>query len=285
VYKRQTLNNNFTHDEEQFIEQLASTLRRAREAESIRNSVSSKIASTDFSSPTGFMQTAAGKIMVIGSLVIISTLMVMLVTTKQNNNLTHKQPIVNAVPETSETVLKNTEQTTGSITESKIEKEVTTVKKNTNKEKDGGAVVGLPIASSESVSSKVVNTHLNELSFLEVYTFDEKAELREFKKDLKAQLDRMDIQFSDKSNKDEVINFVSQKTKGVDEQQRPVIFYITAKVDKRFPGNLKMSLRYYPNESGDFDGGDITINSIFYNNLKSRVSGLINWKYKPNSIK
>jgi len=272
-----TQNNKFTPDEEQFMEQIASTLRKHRESEAIQKAVSSKVAGTNFTAPTAFMQTAAGKIMVIGSLAIIATLTVMLITTErpqgmQDNKYTQLAAVDTASEDNSLTVAED----------SVIEE---TKKPARKKQKETGAVPGLPIASSGPGAPKTVNTHLNELSFLQVYQFNTNANVRTFKKDLKAQLDKMNLKFSDKSNKDEVINFVSQKTKGVDEEQRPVIYYIIAKVEKRFPGNLKMSLRYYPDESGDFDGGDKTINTIFYNNLKARVSGLINWKYKPEENK
>ena len=147
----------------------------------------------------------------------------------------------------------------------------------THKEK--GAVPGLPLASTEKYSTTAKK--IQEYSFTKVYKFSKEANLTKFRRDLKRELDKLGVKFTDRSGGTDIINLISEKSIGVNDESRPVEFYIVAKVNKRFPGNLNMSLRYYFVDNTAAPGTARSINRMFYNNVEARVSGLINWRYKP----
>jgi hypothetical protein len=105
--------------------------------------------------------------------------------------------------------------------------------------------------------------------------------MRRFRKDLKRELNKLGLKFTDKSNRDDIIYLISEKARAVSDDSRLVEYYIIAKVDKQYPGYLTMSLRYYEIEGESIPGYVKSVNTIFYKNIQARVGNLINWRYKP----
>jgi hypothetical protein len=139
-----------------------------------------------------------------------------------------------------------------------------------------GAVVGLANGNAKSADTKGET-----LSFFEEIKFSSSADIKKFKSDIKIALENTSLDFKETKSKDELFGFVTGSIKGISDSKMPVDFYVFVKVDKRFPSTLKLSLRYV-NEPGrnSYLRGE-SIETIFYERIKSRLTGLINWKYKP----
>ena len=269
--------NNFTPEEEKMMKQLSEVFKKNHEQEIIENAVKKKITASGFSAKPGFINSATGRIFAIGGLAAAAIIAFFFINYKifqpdsTQNNGSLLSADTEVITQWNKTDLPGIEK-----------KEPPKVKKAKRKRirHNRDAVPGLPMASkSNSVAEP--EQQIQEFSFMESYQFNKKANVRQFGKDLKKELQKLGLSFANRANRDDVLYLVSEKKTGVNEENRPVKFYIVAKVNKRFPGNLNMSLRYYPLDIETMPGKSRTINTIFYNNLKARVSGLINWKYKP----
>ena len=270
--------NQFTQEEEELINRISHTIRRNREHELIRETVKNKIVSANFipvkhnPAPRWKNAVYAG-----GSLLIMSFLVMFFVN--NNNNRISK---VSATVDAGTQQTKETEVTYGRKDSFKLKEYnpqspdgQAKITQGTSKTNNQEAVAGF-----KGKNVKAAEFSGETLSFFEEYNFDGKADIKKFRSDLKIALERTDISFKDKSNKDDVISFQSENLKGIDSDRIPVEYFVTAKVEKRFPGSLKVSLRYkYEKGRETYLNGE-TINKIFYERIKSRVEGLISWKYK-----
>jgi hypothetical protein len=269
--------NKLTPEEEKMIKGINEVFRKDRERQIIEKAVKEKIAASNFSAQAGFIHTAAGRIITIGGLAAAAILAFFFIN-YHSPQPESTQNDVSFLSADSEVITQWNKS--DSSTSTKKEKPKVKTKRKRRVRRDKEAVPGLPMASNNNSMAKA-EQNIQEFSFSESYKFDKKANIHRFGRDLKKELEKLGMKFRNRANRNDVLYLVSEKKAGVSEENHPVKFYIVAKVNKRFPGNLNMSLRYYPLDSEPVPGKSKTINTIFYNNLKARVSGLINWKYKP----
>ncbi|GEM_PF-3264175 len=273
--------NKFTPDEEQMISRLSDILKKDRERAIIEKTVKEKIAASGLYVRKPFLNTTGGRIITVAGLAAAAVLAFFFFNFKPQDSLT---PNDNTSHISADTEFITQWDKTDTPQEVKKEKPKVKKRRRRRVKRETGAVPGMPIASNNN-SMPAIEKQIQEFSFTANYKFNKKANIRRFRKDLKNALEKLGVKFNNRSNREEVVHLVSIKSESVDEQNRPVKFYIVANVNKRFPGNLNMSLRYYPLDSGTTAGGTKSINTIFYTNLKARVSALIDWKYKPQSEK
>jgi hypothetical protein len=269
--------NNLTNEEVQLIETIAGKLRKAREHEYASNLVRKKIASTNFQQIGRTPLPKLRKAIYIGGALLITTFIVFFIVNNLSQNDKNIQTYQQVKPE---------DVNTNSITFGRKDSfniadkdNKSTIEQNdrnseTSLKQGPTAVVGLATNAKSAISSGEA------LSFFEEFKFDRNADIKKFKNDLKITLERTDFSFIEKKSKDEVISFETDNIKGITNTKIPVDFFISAKVDKRFPGSLKISLRYiHENGRTSYLKGE-SIETIFYERLRARVTGLIDWKYK-----
>jgi hypothetical protein len=267
--------NKFSSEEEEFINRISDVLRRHEERKIIEKTVSDKIASTQFVAPKGFLSTSAGKVLVYGSLAAAAAVILFFVLIRTpDSNVAKDDLTFIPVEELAPPAFEQNEIINEDIN---AEKKIQRGTGGTGRKRE--ALPGLPLSSREQ--KMMMKKAAQEFSFTKTYEFDAGNSMRRFRKDLKRELNKLGLKFTDKSNRDDIIYLISEKARAVSDDSRLVEYYIIAKVDKQYPGYLTMSLRYYEIEGESIPGYVKSVNTIFYKNIQARVGNLINWRYKP----
>jgi len=273
--------NKFTPEEEQLLDIMSKILRKDNERKYIENTVAKKIASSNFSAPAqhGFFASSAVKIFATAGFAIVALLVIYFIYNLSTDKSTLNEPEPYKLNTTFDRLHKE-RQLPNKIDEQKSAQTQTNETNSTKSQRSKNALPGLPLASkNKSINSTKKN--VQEYSFTQVYKFSENANIKNFRRDLMNELKKLNIKFFDKSNINEVVYLVSEKTDGVNDESQAVDFYIIATVHRNFPGNLNLSLRYSFADNTATIGTANSINKLFYNNIQARITNLINWRYKP----
>ena len=273
--------NKFTPEEEQLLDTMSEILRKDNERKYIENTVAKKVATTNFSAPAhhSFFASSAVKIFTTAAISIVALLLVYFFYNLGTDESTLNEPEIYKLNTTFDRLHKE-RQSPNKINEQKLAQTQINKTNSTNSRRNRNALPGLPLASKNK-SKLSTKRNVQEYSFTKVYKFSENANIKRFRRDLMKELKKLNIKFFNKSNRNEVIYLVSEKTGGVNDESQAVDFYIIATVHRNFPGNLNLSLRYSFADNTATIGTANSINKLFYNNLQARITNLINWRYKP----
>jgi len=276
--------NKLTQDEELLIQRLTYSLRQHSENQKIRSMVEAKMAATKFSMPGKTPLPKATMISILSILavsVVIITSVVYFSHFQQDNIETYddEQKLTQVEQHDDPTFRKDSFDFQAQLdNQPDIKKRLQRRSKDAD---DKTAVPGLPPASSKRTDAIAHNTDSQVFSFYDSFSFDANADLKKLKADLIKELKHINYSVLDKSNKSELIYLTTAKKSAVNSSSEPVDYYIVIQVEKRFSGNLKVFLRYNNNSNENTANQSETVDNIFYQQLKARISNLIQWKYKP----
>jgi len=277
--------NKLTQDEELLIQRLTDSLRQHSENQKIRSMVEAKMATTKFSMPgkTPLPKTAIISIL---SFLAVSTV---LITTIIYLSKFQQDDIEPSDAEQKFSQVEQPDDPTFRKDSFNFQSQLDNppnIKKSPKRQRSDAdnktALPGLPPVSSKRTDAIVHNTDSQVFSFYDSYSFDARADLKKLKADLIKELKHINYSVLDKSNKSELIYLTTAKKSTVNSSGEPVDYYIVIQVEKRFTGNLKVFLRYSLNSNENTTNQSETVDNIFYQQLKSRISNLIHWKYKPH---
>lgn len=273
--------NKFTPEEEQLLDTMSKILRKDNERKYIENTVAKKVATTNFPSPAhhGLFASSAVKIFTTAAFAIVALLVVYFIYNPNTDQNTINEPEIYKLNTTFDR-LHRERQPQNKINEQNLAQTQINKTNSTKSRRNRNALPGLPLASKNK-SKLSTKRNVQEYSFTKVYKFSENANIKRFRRDLMKELKKLNIKFFDKSNRNEVVYLVSEKTGGVNDESQAVDFYIIATVHRNFPGNLNLSLRYSFADNTATIGTANSINKLFYNNIQARITNLINWRYKP----
>lgn len=274
--------NNLTQDEDLLIQRLTDTLRQHSDYIKIRSMVQKKVSSTNFSSP-GKTPIPKATIISILSIMAISTVMITAIVQLskfQKNDIKNsddEQKLLQVEQPDDPTFRKDSFNIQTQLENPPINKKKTQVQNNYKDDKT--ALPGLPTNTSKKTDAIAHNSNSQIFSFYDNFAFNPKTDLKKLKADLIKELKHINYSVSDKSNKSELIYLTTKNKTAVNTSGEPVDYYITIQVEKRFAGNLKVFLRYSINSNENTDKQSENVDNIFYQQLKSRISNLIHWKY------